>query len=319
MRGGDRLHCTEYSISPRTPFTASFESVVTKENLYRAWNDFVRGKRHRQDVNAFALHLSDNLYDLYVELVSQKYVHGTYEEYTVYDPKKRVIHKASVRDRVVHRLLYNSLYPHFDKRFIHDSYSCRVGKGTHKARDRFRRFANQVSRNYTRPCSVLKFDIKKCFESINQEILKRLMREYIEDEHLNRLIEVVIDSFGKGLPLGNLTSQLFVNVYLHELDHYAKQTLKIPHYIRYADDVLVVHESSEFLREVFTEIDRFLSTLLLLHTHKTRIQSLYSGVDVLGEVFFEKYKRLRRSTERREKRRQLLIKKACQNPSILVN
>lgn len=303
MRGGGRPHCSEYTISPRTPFAISFEDVVTKENLYGAWNDFVCGKRHRPDVNAFALRLSDNLHDLYSELILRQYTHGVYEEYTVCDPKKRVIHKASVRDRVVHRLLYNALYPYFDKRFIHDSYSCRVGKGTHKARDRFRHFANQVSRNYTGSCSVLKFDIKKCFASINQNILRELMRKHIKDEHLNRLIEVVIDSFNKGLPLGNLTSQLFVNVYLHELDHYAKQTLKIPHYIRYADDVLIIHESPDFLREIFGEMDLFLSEVLLLSTHKEHIQSLYAGVDVLGEVFFEKYKRLRRSTERRARRR----------------
>lgn len=133
------------------------------------------------------------------------------------------------------------------------------------------------------------------------------MRNHIEDEYLNRLIEVVIDSFGRGLPLGNLTSQLFVNVYLHELDHYAKHALKLPNYIRYADDVLVVHESPELLRDVFGEMDMILSTLLLLHTHKMRIQSLYAGVDVLGEVFFEKYKRLRRSTERRARRRREVL------------
>ena len=229
--------------------------------------------------------------------------HGAYEAYTIIDPKKRVIHKASVRDRVVHRLVYNALYPYFDQRFIHDSYSCRTGKGTHRARERFRSFANQVSRNYTKPCYILKFDIKQCFGSIDGTCLKKLLEKHIEDKNIYQLIETIISSFKDGLPLGNLTSQLFINIYLHELDQYAKHTLKISHYIRYADDVVIVHTSPEYLFEIFRDMDSFLEGSLFLKTHKMEIQSLYSGVDVLGEVFFAKYRRLRRSTMRRKVRR----------------
>jgi len=280
--------------------------VVTKENLYRAWKDFVRGKRKRGDVNIFALRLVDNIAELYDDLISEKYIHGTYDEYMICDPKKRIIHKASVRDRLIHRLLYNALYPYFDKRFFDSSYSCRTGKGTHKARAQFRVYANTVSKNYTKPCYVLKFDIKKCFESINQGVLEGLLSAHIEDKKIFHLLETVIDSFEKGLPLGNLTSQLFINIYLHELDHFVKQILEVKHYIRYADDAVVMGESKEYLEKIFKSINHFLSEQLLLTAHKIRIESLYGGVDVLGEVFFAQYTRLRRSTERRRKKRDTL-------------
>jgi retron-type reverse transcriptase len=206
----------------RKKYALTFADVVTKENLYRAWNDFMRGKRKREDVNEFASRLADNLYELYHDLTRGNYSHGSYEEYMICDPKKRIIHKASVRDRIVHRLIYNALYQYFDARFIFDSFSCRKRKGTHKARARFRHFANQVSKNYTKQCYVLKFDIKKCFASIDTDILKDILTTHISDEKLRGLVCAIIDSFSPGLPLGNLTSQLFINIYLHELDRYIK-------------------------------------------------------------------------------------------------
>ncbi len=277
--------------------------------MYRAWNDFMRGKRKRGDVNEFALNLADNHENLYIDLIQETYTHGAYEEYTICDPKKRVIHKASVRDRVVHRLLYNALYPYFETRFFHDSYSCRKEKGTHKARERFQQFVRQVSNNDTKPCVVLKFDIKKCFASIDLAVLKHLLTAHIVDMKLLKLLDVVIGSFEKGLPLGNLTSQLFVNIYLHEFDHFVKLKLKVRYYLRYADDIVVVHHDRTYLDGVYMQMNSFLSSHLLLTTHKVSIQTLTNGVDVLGEVFFPKYKRLRRSTERRIFLREKLINK----------
>ena len=304
MRGGGYTHGTnEYIISLDTVCSISFDEVVTMENIYRAWNDFIRGKRGRSDVNVFAVGLIDNLVLLHDDLREQKYVHGTYESYMICDPKKRIIHKASVRDRVVHRLLYNALYPYFNKRFVYDSFSCRTGKGTHKARGRFRRFVNEVSVNYTKQCFVPKFDIRKCFESVDRQILKQLLRKYIQDNSLFLLCESVVDSFASGLPLGNLTSQLFINIYLHELDLYMKQELKVHRYVRYADDIMLVHQSKEELTKMFTWINCFLKKMLHLDTHKVEILSIYGGVDVLGEVLFPQYARLRRSTERRMKKR----------------
>ncbi len=281
-----------------------YTDLVTFENLLQAWADFIQDKRSREDVNEFALRISDNLFDILNELESGLYVHGTYQEYIVCDPKKRIIHKASVKDRVVHRLLYNDLYGYFDKRYIHDSYSCRIGKGTHKAQARFRSFVSVVSKNYTKSCYVLKFDIKKCFQSIDTKILKIIITEHIEDIKIRNLIFIIIDSFPDGLPLGNLTSQLFINVYLHELDLYVKQSLKIPYYLRYADDMVIVSNNKQDLESIFLDLQNFLKEKLLLTSHKKVISSIYAGIDILGLVFFPRYERLRRSTEKRKKKRE---------------
>ena len=276
----------------------------------------MRGKRRRGDVDGFALRLADNIDDLYMDLLSGMYIHGAYEEYMICDPKKRIIHKASVRDRVVHRLLYNAVYQYFDSRFIYDSYSCRNGKGTHRARSRFRHFANQVSSNYTKPCFVLKFDIKKCFASIDTSILKTIISQHMYDEKMYILISNIIDSFEAGLPLGNLTSQLFVNVYLHEMDRYVKQILGVRYYIRYADDVVIVGNSPATLQKLMDQIAVFMHNLLYMQVHKVKITSIYVGVDVVGKIFFPKYAILRRSTERRIIMRQVLMESysALQNP-----
>jgi retron-type reverse transcriptase len=284
--------------------TIRLSEILTYENILKAWEDFVKGKRKRDDVHSFAIRLGDNLLDVFTDLKKKTYTHGLYQEYIVYDPKKRIIHKASVRDRVVHRFVYNALYSYFNKRYIHDSYSCRIGKGTHKAYDRFRKFANNVSKNYTKPCWVLKFDIKKCFESIDRDVLKMILSWHIADTSLRDLVFHIVDSFERGLPLGNLTSQLFINVYLHELDIFAKKYCFCRYYLRYADDIIIVSESKKELEGVYCNIREFLGQGLKLIAHKKVVRSIYSGVDVLGIVFFPKYTRLRRSTERRRKVRE---------------
>ena len=238
------------------------------------------------------------------DLQSVRYVHSAYEEYSICDPKKRTIHKASVRDRVVYRLVYNALYDYFDRRYIHDSYSCRIGKGTHAAYRRVRHFINRGSKNYTKSCYILKFDIKKCFKSIDTCILKKILARHVEDALLLQIVDGIIDSFKSGLPLGNLTSQLFINMYLHKLDFYVKHTLASKYYLRYADDIVVVSHDKEKLEKLYLDIEFFLKHELHLVTHKKVVQSIYAGVDVLGFVFFAKYCRLRRSTERRAKKKE---------------
>jgi retron-type reverse transcriptase len=297
LRGGGEIHSKNCTIR--------YEDIVTFENLLEAWGDFVNGKRKREDINVFAQHLSDNLFDILNELKSDSYTHGVYEEYVICDPKKRIIHKASVKDRVVHRLIYNSLYSYFDKRYIRDSYSCRIGKGTHKAQKRFSYFVNMVSKNYTKPCYILKFDIKKCFASIDTEILKKILDWHIKNVRLKNIVYKVIDSFEDGLPLGNLTSQLFINIYLHELDWYVKQTLKCKYYLRYADDIIIISHSKEELETTYNDLQLFLKQGLHLTTHKKVISSIYSGIDILGSVFFANYERLRRSTLHLRQRREL--------------
>jgi hypothetical protein len=151
----------------RSQLKTTFEDIASMDNLLEAWGEFIKGKRSKKDVQAFGLHLMDNLMELHYDLMHRSYQHGPYHAFSISDPKPRSIHKASVRDRVLHHAIYKKLYPFFDRTFTSDSYSCRLNKGTHKALKRFRVMMNQVSRSDTRTCWVLKCDIKKCkFDSI---------------------------------------------------------------------------------------------------------------------------------------------------------
>src|SRR3989344_3182623 len=221
-------------------FSHTYESIISVENLLEAWKEFLRGKRQKRDVQEFQAHLMHNILSLHHDLVSQTYRHGGYQHFKIADPKPRDIHKASVRDRLLHHALYRQLYPFFDRAFIYESYSCRIGKGTHRAMDRFRTFASQVSKNHTRTAWVLKCDIRKFFASIDHQTLFAILERYIPDQNILQLLREVVSSFPqgvalrRGLPLGNLTSQLLVNIYMNEFDQFVKHELKAKYYIRYA-------------------------------------------------------------------------------------
>jgi RNA-directed DNA polymerase len=287
-------------------FSHKFEDIVSVENLLEAWREFLRGKRHRPDVQEFSLCLMDNIFLLHEELLNHIYNHGGYEAFNICDPKPRNIHKAAVRDRLLHHAIYRKLYPFFDKTFIADSYSCRINKGTHKAVNRFREFTHKTSKNNTKTCWVLKCDIRKFFASIDHQILMAILEKYIPDKGILWLLEKVIDSFysvkpGIGLPLGNLTSQLLVNIYMNEFDQFIKHKLKVKYYIRYADDFIILSNNRNQLESLVVPIRNFLETRLKLklHPQKIFIKTLASGVDYLGWVNFTDYQVLRTVTKRR--------------------
>lgn len=272
----------------------------------------------------------DNLFVLHEDLRHKAYEHGGYQAFKINDPKPRDIHKASVRDRLVHHAIYRILYPFFDTLFIADSYSCREEKGTHRALDRFRTFARKVSRNHTETAWVLKCDIRKFFASIDQDILLGILRERILDQDVLWLLEKVISSFASvchsglrseiqnswipgqarddgvtGLPLGNLTSQLLVNIYMNEFDQFVKHQLKAKQYIRYADDFVILSHDKVWLEHILIEVGKFLDEQLhlRLHPNKVSIQTVASGVDFLGWVHFPNHRVLRGATKRRMWRR----------------
>lgn len=253
----------------------------------------------------------DNILTLHAELTDKSYRHGGYQSFKINDPKVRDIHKASVRDRLVHHAIYRILYPYFDNKFIFDSYSCRINKGTHRAMNRFKKFALKVSQNNTRTCWVLKCDIKKFFASIDHEVLLEISENFITDKDILLLIKQIVESFnteGKtsaGLPLGNLTSQLLVNIYMNKLDHFVKRELKVKYYIRYADDFILLSENKRQLENILAKISRFLESRLklALHPDKVYIKTLASGVDFLGWVHFLDHRILRKSTKQRMFRR----------------
>lgn len=284
-----------------------YNDIISIDNLLASWREFLRGKKKRKDVTEFSIKFSDKLFTLRNELVTKTYRHGGYQAFKINDPKPRDIHKASVCDRLIHHAIYRVLYPYFDRRFIFDSYSCRLSKGTHKAIDRFKYFGRKVSKNNTRTCWVLKCDIKKFFASIDHKILKNILTKHIEDEDVLWLLAQIIDSFntkGKicvGLPLGNLTSQLLVNVYMNEFDRFVKHRLKIKYYIRYADDFVVLSEDKQYLENLISKISNFLQTelKLSLNPKKVFIKTLASGIDFLGWVNFPYHRVLRTTTKRR--------------------
>ncbi len=281
----------------------TYKDIISFENLFRAWEEFVRGKRKRKDMIDFSVRLSNNTYTLHRELRDKKYRHGPYHEFYICDPKPRIIHKSSVRDRLVHHAIYRILYPFYDRTFIADSYSCRKNKGTHKALNRFRKFFWGVSQNNTRTCWVLKCDIEQFFASIDHTVLMNILRERISDEDILWLLAEIISSFstrtGIGLPLGNLTSQLLVNVYMNEFDQFVKHELGAKHYIRYADDFVLFSHDRKWLEAQIPKITSFLKDRLYLSAHKVSIKTASSGIDFLGWVHFFDHRVLRATTKRR--------------------
>lgn len=286
-------------------FRHEYKDIISLENILTAWKEFVKGKKNRKDVQEFQQRLMANIISLHNNLKDESYQHSKYEAFNISDPKPRNIHKASVRDRLLHHLVYQNLYPFFDKTFISDSFSCRIGKGLHKALNQFRRYSQKVSKNSTKTCWVLKCDIRKFFASVDHLILKQILESYIEDKKLLKLLSKIIDSFSvnenEGLPLGNLTSQLLVNIYMNEFDQFMKHKLKAKYYIRYADDFVVLFNDKDRLQEILPEIQKFLleKLELQLHPNKVSIQTFASGVDFLGWVHFSNHRVLRNTTKRK--------------------
>ena len=290
----------------RIKFTHSFENIISLENLLAAWREFLRGKSKRKDMEQLYLKLIHNIFCLHDELSNKTYKHGEYAAFHIFDPKPRHIHKASVRDRLLHHAIYRVLYPFFDKVFIADSYSCQIGKGTHRALNRFKEFGYKVGKNNTKTCWVLKCDIRKFFTNIDHKILMTILQQYIPDTGILWLLRQIINSFsstrpGVGLPLGNLTSQLFVNIYMNEFDQFVKHKLKARYYLRYADDFMIFSDDRVWLEKQILPIQKFLRNELKLDLHpdKLFIKTLASSVDFLGWVHFSDHRVLRTATKRR--------------------
>lgn len=287
-----------------------FEEIISLENLLMAWKEFLKGKRKKLDVQIFASNLMDNIFSLHNDLLYHRYQPGSYKSFKISDPKPRHIHKANVRDRLLHHAIYRKLYPFFDSIFIADSYSCRLNKGTHKALNKFRSYFLKVSKNNTRNCWVLKGDIKKFFASIDHNILINILKDYIPDKNIIWLLEKIINSFqvgveNKGLPLGSLTSQLFANIYLNKLDQFIKHKIKAKYYIRYSDDFVILSDNSKWLKSQVIFIKEFLLLELKLeiHPNKLFLKTVSSGVDFLGWVHFPHHRQIRTTTKHRIIRR----------------
>jgi RNA-directed DNA polymerase len=291
-----------------------FNKLIDPENLFRAWEEFRSDKKKKEDVILFERNLESEIFKLHRELTSETYKHSGYTGFFISDPKKRHIHKAVVRDRVLHHAIMGILYPLYDKIFIHNSFSCRVGKGTHKGVQALRSTLLKASKNNTKTVFILKCDIQKFFNSIDHDILIDILKKLVKDEKLMNLLIEVIRSFngdnstlfgGRGVPIGNLTSQLFANVYMNEFDQYMKHILKVKHYARYTDDFVVVSDSREYLALLLPKLSHFLSQELKLgiHPQKVEIRKYSDGIDFLGYVIFPHHTKVRKITVRRISRR----------------
>ncbi len=251
---------------------------------------------------SFNYHLEDNLFSLYEDLISGKYEHLAYEYFTVFDNKKRDIHKAMIRDRIVHQIIFDYLENIFESVFIRDSYSSRKNKGSHQAVKTFQYFAKLVSGGNKKECFVLKCDVRKYFESIKPEILLKIIAEKVLDKDVLEIINKIVGSFkndGTGIPLGNITSQVFANIYLNKFDHFIKQELRARFYVRYNDDFVILDDSKDRLEEYLPKIRSFLEAELQLEIplHKASIRKLGWGIDFLGFTVLKDAVLLRNKTK----------------------
>ena len=271
-----------------------FEEICSIENLELAFRKARKRKTLKFYVTNFEKELKQNLVQLRHELLSKTYRPKPLQTFIVRDPKTRKISKSDFRDRVIHHALCNLIEPIFQKSFIYDSFANQIGKGSLKAIERFDHFKRKISLNNTITCYLLKSDIQHYFESVDHHVMLRILQKKIEDEDVLWLVKVILDNHrskeeGKGMPLGNLTSQFFANVYLNELDQFVKHKLRIKFYIRYVDDFIILNRKKDVLEYYKFKINRFLEERLFirLHPSKTKIFTLQNGVDFLGfRVFF---------------------------------
>ena len=290
-------------------YHALFEAIASPERLFAAFEEFRKGKGKRPDVQEFEAHLEEHIFALHRDLMSGAYRHGPYSVFTICDPKQRPIHKATVRDRVLHHAVFAALNTVFEPTFIAHSFSCRKGKGTHRGVNTLETILRQTSRNGTRTCFALKCDVRRFFASVDHDVLLGILSRRINDHRVLRLLQCIIASFPsndgvvavRGIPIGNLTSQLFANVYMNEFDQFVKHELRIKQYIRYTDDFIVVSDDKNLLQDLLLPIREFLHQKLSLelHPHKVTVRKYSQGIDFLGYVLRPHHRVLRTITKRR--------------------
>jgi len=293
-----------------------FSKITTFNNFLLAAKTAEKDKKYHTDVSKFHFKLESEILKLQNELQTKRYKAGKYHTFTIYDPKERLISAAPYRDRVVHHALCRIIEPIFEKTFITDSYANQKGKGQHKAIERYQYFAKRYQ-------YVLKCDIRKFFPSLDHQILKQEIRRKIQCVETLWLIDHIIDNSNeqeehvvyfpnddlftpfqrrRGLPIGNLTSQFWANVYMNRFDHFVKEELGKP-YIRYVDDFVIFSNDKAELTKIKIEIQTYLQSLrLITHPNKTHIHIVEKGVPFLGFRNFPEYRYVLKKKSHRSKR-----------------
>lgn len=302
--------------------------LPTISEFFQAYYDCRLTKRNSDSALLFEEKLERNLMDLYYEVISGEYEPGPCTVFVVEHPKVREVWASDFRDRIVHHLLYNRCSDRFHRRFIHDSYACIPGKGTHKAVARMEHFSRSVTRNFSVPGYVLKMDVANFFVSINRIVLDSLMSQHITEDWWLALARKILhrdptydarvastaDKMRKvpkhkslffapadtGLAIGSLNSQFMANIVMNVVDQHAKRSLKLKHYARYVDDMTVFSTQPSELSQIPWQVDSLMRTKLglKLHPNKTSINRIEHGFDALGYVIKPHSRYLRRSTIR---------------------
>lgn len=307
----------------------SESELPTVSDLFQAYYDCRRTKRNSDSALFFEERLERNLMDLYYELIDGAYYPGPSNVFVVEYPRVREVWASAFRDRVVHHLLYNKISDRFHRRYIHDSYACIPGKGTHKAVARMEHFSRSITQNFTVPGYVLKMDVANFFVSVNRLIVDAQMTPHIPEQwwlnlartilHRDPVPDAIIRSSPEkmlkvprhkslfnappntGLTIGALNSQFLANVNMNPVDQLAKHRLKLTHYVRYVDDMTAFSTNPHVLADIPAQVDAFMQSELglRLHPNKTSINKVEHGFDALGYIIRPYSRYLRRSTVRK--------------------
>jgi retron-type reverse transcriptase len=296
-----------------------FDAIVDDENLYKAYRQTQKGKS-KYGVEAMVFHKNEtyNLMQLKQSLIDETYEFSGYTRFKVYEPKERIVDAPHYRDKIVQIAINNILKQVYYPIFIYDSYACIDNKGTHKCVDRIQHFIRKAKWQYGGTAYIIKIDIRKFFYSIDRGILKKLLTKKIKCEKTLRLLYKIIDSADAigplGLPLGNTISQIGANIYMNEVDQYAKRRLGLKYYVRYADDIVIVVESKQKARDILSLLTDFIKRKLNLDTNKnkTKIFPINQGVNAVGFKIYATHRLLRNDSKKKikrkaKKRRRLII------------
>lgn len=313
-------------------FNVTYEQIASYSNIYATYLDARKGKSERNEIMRFSLELDAHLNDLYNDLQEERYKVSGYRIIYIYVPKKRLIMALQFRDRVLQWAVYRLLNPLYEKTYIKDSYACIKERGREKAAFRLQYWLRQTERK-PKQYYYLKLDISKFFYRVDHEVLLNILKRRIKDERLIKLFDKIINSekrafglplgvdpceidpremlFDKGMPIGNLTSQMFANIYMNELDQYLKHELHLKYVIRYADDCIILHDSKEELWQVLEKVETFLLKNLKLNlNNKTVIRPTTCNIDFVGYIINKDEIRLRSATVKRMRSRIKYIVKA---------
>ncbi|MEO5358732.1 MAG: reverse transcriptase domain-containing protein [Nitrospirae bacterium YQR-1] len=274
-----------------------FNPITDFRNLYIAFKKAFKGTNRTEECLAFHFNMEKELLQLQKELKEKSYKPGEYKNFKIYEPKERIISVALFRDRVVHHAIVNIMEPVYEKVFIYNSYATRKNKGTHKAILKAQIFIRTNK-------WFLKADIRKYFESVNHDILIDIIKQKIKDKDTLELLETIIRNGGvdgRGLPIGNLTSQFLANVYLNPFDYFIKEELGIKQYVRYMDDFVVFSDSKEFLKDIRREMESYLDRRLKLGLKYNAliINQRLNGLSFLGARIFPNILKIKKESLKR--------------------